>query len=238
MRLEALQARDGLNGSTVKQYVSIIEQGRRMPPLEVSRVDSRLYLVDGFHRYAALDSLGFAVAGVVIHDDTWTKACARAAQANTAHGLRLKPREVRAQLGLFVRGGLHRDPKGNLKSFRVIAAELGGAVHHNSIRGWLIKDFPKIAAKMRAPDREWKQGDTPGAPKGRALRSQFERTVTQVCTEARAVAARDPAEARAKLGVALEELQKTLENLGESCIASPERPIRDAQGGGLVPDDF
>ncbi|MDO9453755.1 MAG: ParB N-terminal domain-containing protein [Stagnimonas sp.] len=166
VRLQDLQARDGLDGPTVKQYVSVIEQGRKMPPLEVSRVDGRLYLVDGFHRYAALDSLGLAVVGVVIHDDTWTKACARAAQANTAHGLRLKPREVRAQLGLFVRGALHRDPKGNLKSFRVIAAELGGAVHHNSIRGWIIKDFPKIAAKMRAPDREWKPGDNPRATQG------------------------------------------------------------------------
>lgn len=69
-----------------------------------------------------------------------------AASANLEHGLQLKSDELRNVFKAYVSSRQHLRGKGYSKSYREIGVELGKV--HTTIRNWMQKDFPDIAARM------------------------------------------------------------------------------------------
>ncbi|MEW9902673.1 ParB N-terminal domain-containing protein [Pseudomonas putida] len=141
-RSPAFQIRKKLCPKTVARYATAIKAGQQLPPLQVAVVDGVPCLVDGYHRAAALESLGHLEADASITEATREEAQWMAAKANLTHGLQLKPSEMREVFRVYVRTGRHRKSRGRLKSYRDIGLELGRP--HTTIRNWMEKDFRKI----------------------------------------------------------------------------------------------
>jgi hypothetical protein len=156
----AFQVRRHLSQSAVRNYAARYKTDATMPPLRVARITGgALVLVDGWHRVAALKSIGRARATVEIVETTERGAQWEAAKANLCHGVQLRNGEYREVFRAFVKARQARKANGKLKSYREIAQEIGGTKSYNTIRNWTLKDFPKLAAAMAA-------GDTEGAPGG------------------------------------------------------------------------
>lgn len=141
-RSAEFQVRKQLCPSTVNRYASAIKAGQELPPLQVALVDGVPCLVDGYHRAAAIESLGILVAEAAITTTTKDEARWMAAKANLTHGLPLKSSELRTAFQVYIRTKQHRLGRGRMKSYRDIAQELGRS--HNTIRNWMAEDFPKL----------------------------------------------------------------------------------------------
>lgn len=141
-RAPEFQVRKRLDQNTVNRYASAIKAGQQLPPLKVALVDGVPCLVDGYHRAAALEALGYLVAEATITTATKDEARWMAASANLTHGLPLKSSEVRAAFRVYIQTKQHRKGRGRLKSYREIAQELGRS--HNTIRNWMAEDFRKL----------------------------------------------------------------------------------------------
>jgi hypothetical protein len=123
-----------------------------MPPIKVALIEDARVVVDGWHRLAALEKIGrYEVEGEIVKA-TAREALWLAAQANLEHGLPLKSPEIRAAFRAYIRAQQHRGPRGNLKSYRQIAQELGGVRRYTTIRNWMKKDFRKIFDAMGGAD--------------------------------------------------------------------------------------
>ena len=142
-RAPEFQVRKRLDQNTVNRYASAIKAGQQLPPLQVALVDNVPCLVDGYHRAAALEALGYLEVEATITPTTRDEALWMAASANLTHGLPLKSSEVRAAFRVYIQTKQHRKGKGRLKSFREMAQELGRS--HNTIRNWMTEDFPRLA---------------------------------------------------------------------------------------------
>ena len=84
------------------------------------------------------------------------------------HGLPLARRDVRRAFRAFVKAGCHiagDDVLGPVyKSYREIAAELGGTRRHTTIYNWMREDFPRLARAMGS-DKATGNSDA-GPPEG------------------------------------------------------------------------
>ena len=153
-----LQPRTGTNDAAVTRYTNVMKSGVELPPVRIVRVKGDPLLVDGWHRIQACACAGNPTIMAEISEGTCEEAMQQAALANTKHGIPLKTKELRNVLNLFIKGGGHR--KHNLKgkpsvmSYREIAEKLSGVVSHNTIRNWIQKDWPKLAARMAKADPE------------------------------------------------------------------------------------
>lgn len=146
---ESLQVRRKLHHPAVVNYLNVYKAGGEMPPIRVARVDAgALVLVDGWHRVAALTSLGRGRVNAEIIETTQQGARWEAARANLAHGVPLRTSEFRNVFRAYVKARQHYKRRGALKSYRDIALELGGTRSYSTIRNWMLADFPKIAKKM------------------------------------------------------------------------------------------
>ena len=81
--------------------------------------------------------------------DTIPHRCQReaewlAANLNTEHGSPPKAKEYRRIFQAFVGARKHYRADGSLKSYREIAAEIGGARGYTTIRNWVKQDFPSV----------------------------------------------------------------------------------------------
>lgn len=140
------QVRNKLNEATVKRYENNYRSGREMPPVKVALVNNVPILVDGWHRLRALENLGKAHVEAEVQKASRREALWMAASANLDHGLPLKSGELRAVFRAYIRANRHVLPKGNLKSYREIAADLGKP--HGTIYNWMKKDFPRVADQL------------------------------------------------------------------------------------------
>lgn len=150
------QVRGKLDGKHISALERVYKSGRKVQPIEVAIVAGKPVLVDGWHRVRAMQRLGRETAEAIVTEMGELDARWKAAEANTAHGLPLKTRERRAVFHVYVRAKRHikrnhrRDdfdhPGEALKSYREIGAEIG--VIHTTVRNWMMKDFPRLAAKM------------------------------------------------------------------------------------------
>jgi hypothetical protein len=131
----------------VRRYASVYKSGAEMPPIRAALVDGVLFVVDGWHRVAALERVGAATATVEIIQCGARDALWLAARANLQHGLPLKAKEVRQAFRAYVKARQHRTRRG-VKSYREIAHDLGGIKSYSTIRNWMIRDFPHIAREM------------------------------------------------------------------------------------------
>lgn len=148
LRDPRFQVRQKLDQQTINRYAAVYSSGRAMPPIKVALVNGAAVVVDGWHRLAALDKLGRYQVAAEIVEASEQEAIWLAAQANLEHGLRLKSPEIRTAFRAYVRAKKHQKKWGNLKSYREIAEELGGLRRYTTIRHWMMKDFPNIAARM------------------------------------------------------------------------------------------
>lgn len=143
LRDRRFQLRGKLDKSTIQRYAAVYRAGKEMPPIKVAKVNGAPVVVDGWHRLAALESIGRTEVEAEIVTATEKEARWLAAEANLSHGLPLKRRELREAFVAYVRAGKYRDKRGWPKSYRSIAEEFGSP--HTTIRNWMKKGFPKIA---------------------------------------------------------------------------------------------
>ncbi len=156
------QVRLRLDKGIVSRYMTIYAGGGEMGPVQLVRVEKKLYLVDGWHRVKALEQLGMTRVAAVIVEGTMRDALWLAACANLTHGLPLKKSELRRVFQGYIRARRYRDENGGLKSYRAIAKELHSLVAYTTVRNWLYEDFPKIARQYAADpdeDPEAERGD-------------------------------------------------------------------------------
>ena len=142
------QIRNSTDTKTVKAYANAMKAGSEFPPVTIADINGRLFLIDGFHRYEAVLSVGGKEIRAIITKMTDREALRASAVANLTHGLRLTKSEKIKAFKQFIKGGGHLDERGRLKSYREIAAELHGIAAYTTIRLWMLKYFPKIAKKM------------------------------------------------------------------------------------------
>lgn len=164
---ESFQVRKNLDNGIIKRYASVYKAGDAMPPVTVARIGQGLVLVDGWHRIAALKSLGCPEVSAVIKEATEAEARWMAAKANTEHGLQLKSSELRAVFRVYVRAGKYRGVgQGKPKSYRQIASELGGQKSYSTIRNWMKKDFRRISKQYGNEEPQRGQGGLPDTHTG------------------------------------------------------------------------
>lgn len=83
-----LQARVGLNVDVVKDYAEQMKAGAAFPPVLVFASAGGHALVDGFHRIAAREALGFTTVLAEIRQGTREDALWHGLTTNQTHGLR------------------------------------------------------------------------------------------------------------------------------------------------------
>ena len=166
------QIRHAINRAVVDRYANALRAGVAFPPVRLAMVAGVPVLVDGWHRVAAHQAIGASHVEAVITDASEREALWLAAEANLAHGLPLKAREVRDAFRAFIKARRHRVPPragqgseaaraapGRL-SYRDIAKALGGLVTHQTVSNWMHKDFPDIAREYGG--EEGARADAPG----------------------------------------------------------------------------
>jgi len=82
------QARVSLCESTVAEYAEAIEDGARMPPIEVYFDGAAYWLADGFHRFFANKKAGKAKIDATVYLGQRRDAILFSLNANARHGLR------------------------------------------------------------------------------------------------------------------------------------------------------
>tara|TARA_R110002074_G_C12533272_1_gene665080 strand:+ start:2074 stop:2685 length:612 start_codon:yes stop_codon:yes gene_type:complete len=123
--------------------------GQPLPPICIAVVNDVPYLVDGWHRVAALERNETLQTEAEVHlDVTASDALAMAALANLKHGLPLSNADVRTAFNALIAARQHIPSKGRVCSYRDLAEMLGNRVRHTTVRHWMQKDHSKIAAYM------------------------------------------------------------------------------------------
>ena len=179
----SFQVRRQTDHQKVREYARAMENGVWFPPLTVADVDGVLFLVDGFHRYEAYRSLEVQWVDADVRQMTLKEALRTSAVCNLSHGLPLTKTEKRRAFKQFIDGGGHLKGK-RFKSYREIAQELQGIGGHTTIRGWMMKDFPKIARKMGDEKLNFTPKDDLSVSLEN-LESERVKTVIKTLTEAR-----------------------------------------------------
>ena len=156
LRDDRFQVRQRLDGGTIARYSRAMAAGSEFPPVTVALVDGVPVLVDGWHRVEALLAIDRHVVEAEVIKATEQEAVWMAASANMSHGLPLRRAELRHVFRAYVSSRQHLKKRG-IKSYRDMAKDLPG-VSHNTIRNWMQKDFPKIAARMGGPDADYPGG--------------------------------------------------------------------------------
>jgi hypothetical protein len=184
IRDDRFQARQGLDPGTVKRYATIYrEDPDKLPPIKIALINKAGFVIDGWHRVAALEANKSVYVRAEVIAATEAEAFAMASTANLAHGKPLRTKELRKAFALFVKGGQHRKGKSGFKSYRELAKDLG--VSHMTVYRWMKRDFPQIARYMDAPDKPARV-DAPPAP-GKATYEHAERTLLAALSASHAV---------------------------------------------------
>jgi hypothetical protein len=88
------QSRVQLDEATVEEYAQAMRDGTDFPPINVARIDGKIYLLDGFHRFEAAKRANGLFPFESIFMDAYVVDCTEdealeiSLTFNTAHGLR------------------------------------------------------------------------------------------------------------------------------------------------------
>jgi len=86
--VDELQGRVGTMQNKVDEYAELYDEGTKFPPVSVMVIDKKYYLIDGFHRVAALTKLGeYEVEADVVEGSTLDDAKLASWAANKSHGI-------------------------------------------------------------------------------------------------------------------------------------------------------
>lgn len=170
------QVRNNLDQKLVRQYATAMTNGAEFPPIHLAKIQDALIIVDGWHRHAALHSLGERDVLAKVTTMTQDEALRASALANTKHGKPLKSSERRNVFKNFIRGKGHKKPDGKLMTYREISEALGGHVGHTTIYNWMRKDFPRV---FKAMGVEVERGKGNGEPPPIDVEIEYYRDATQ-----------------------------------------------------------
>lgn len=94
------QHRLALDKTVVRQYSLLMEEGVALPPVTVWYDGDNYWLTDGFHRIAAAEQVGSPYVRAQVRLGSLSDARWDSYAANSDHGLRRKPVEIRAVVRL------------------------------------------------------------------------------------------------------------------------------------------
>ncbi|MFU2207718.1 hypothetical protein [Solidesulfovibrio sp. C21] len=84
-----VEARHSYRSKDIDEYARIMSEGDELPPISVFEIDSKLVVVDGWHRVkAAIQADLLMITGKVYRGFSLEEAITFAAQSNDEHGLR------------------------------------------------------------------------------------------------------------------------------------------------------
>lgn len=210
-----LQVRKTLDQGFIRRYADAYKSGAELPPITLALVGGALYLLDGWHRLEALRSNGAINVSAEVAQTDWGTATWLAARANLGNGLPLKRPDFRRVFRAYIRGQQHRQGAHCIKSYREIAKELGFAPH-TTIRNWMQKDFPKLAARMGGAEGGNHEAGPPRADLVGLRMAGIEAGLSQAAANYHAL---EDAEAR---GQAIRNFEKTLGDM-------KSRPYKELQ---------
>jgi hypothetical protein len=182
VRSDDMQPRTKTDPRVVERYRLAMSNGAEFPPIVVARLNGTMVLVDGFHRVAAMSARGIHQTDADIRDvASWAEAHWLAFQANMTHGVPFKKAELRGAFGAYMKANRYVDERGHLKSYRVMATELGGVVSYSCLRRWMKKDFPRVFRKLSNSEDQPRAngGLVPCASPQRMLTREAQRALDQ-----------------------------------------------------------
>jgi len=231
-RLDELQVRNKQDNATINAYMTSYKNGAEMPPVKVARINGGYFLVDGWHRVAALERLNEYQVEAVVVASTIEEARAYAATANLLHGLPLKKGELRNALKLYIKCKRHKNEYGVLKSYREMEEELGKRIPYSTIRKWIRQDFPAL---FRAKQ---KQGDDDPFAKYNGKRGHGRLSVFNLDKTAKGILNNLISVCRAMKND--DELREISDNLREflSDLEAGSIPLKPAMDATIENDDF
>ena len=118
---QELQIREQINSDRVAEYAERMQAGDAFPPLRVVLIADEYVLVDGFHRFKAMQSIGQTRAKVEVSVGGFIEAVELAAGSNKDHGLYRSNADKRRAVLLALR---YRSDMSN-----VYIAKLCGVAH-------------------------------------------------------------------------------------------------------------
>ncbi|HTI79469.1 MAG TPA: ParB N-terminal domain-containing protein [Acetobacteraceae bacterium] len=101
-----LQPRAAIDRSVLENYVQLLVDGVRFPPVVVFREDNVLWLADGFHRWHAHKVIDADTINATIHDGTRRDALLYSLSANAKHGLQRGATDYTRAYEIACRNGL------------------------------------------------------------------------------------------------------------------------------------
>lgn len=146
---QPFQVRERPSLKIVKDYATAMAQGREFPAVKLGILDDALVCLGGHHRIAAARRIGRGEILADIYTVDHAQAARIAFDDNRTNALHMSKDDRRKALDMFVKHGLHKLGRGKVMSSRMLADEIGGAVHHDTILTWMAEDNPGVWAKMQ-----------------------------------------------------------------------------------------
>jgi len=123
---DVLRPRDAINARVVSDYARRMTAGATFPPVTAVRHERQIWLVDGYHRVAAAQSIGATMIAASVRLGTFDDAIWASCGANLSSGLRRTNADKRRSV---IRALSH--PTWRALSDRSIASHCG--VHHHTV---------------------------------------------------------------------------------------------------------
>ena len=96
------QLRVRLDDAAIADYVSALQSGVELPPVDVIDDGSVYWLANGFHRHEAHRGIGRGEIACEVKTGTRMDAIRFAAKSNTKHGVRLTDEDKRKKVWFFL----------------------------------------------------------------------------------------------------------------------------------------
>lgn len=164
---DAIQPRLRISYDAIRRYKDRVRASKEngeepFPPILVARLpDKRLVVVDGYHRFSALEELREDFIKAKVIECSFDHACWLAAKANLAHGVQLTRKDHKEVFKRYIKAGQHRKPDGAPQSYRELQIGIGNIRNHTTLRIWMQKDFPDLFREMAKIEPGEEKEDTP-----------------------------------------------------------------------------
>ena len=155
------RASKDVDGAHVRSLARDMAANGQLEAVKVAKVGKAHYVVDGFHRRAAAERIGWSSIDVLAAKMSMGEARDFALLANTRNGKSLSRADKANIFEVYVADGKHRDEHGEVKPSRLIAAEMHVGYSHEAIR-------KKLKARGEEPRKEveYPNGYSPYNPPG------------------------------------------------------------------------
>lgn len=175
---ERMQVRVAANAQAVEDYAERYREGLPMPPVLAFETEEGLYLVDGFHRFAAAQRAGVTFLEVEVMEGTLLEAQLHALASNADHGVQRTAADKRRAVRLALEHPTLEDRSDRqIASHCVVSPTLVGQVRREveeerRAKGEAVpekrkgadgKQYPTAAVKPSAPSRVVQDEDVPPA---------------------------------------------------------------------------